>query len=148
MSTSTHVPLRNSQLGQKAYAGMYCPDEVWGENLFIWSKDHPIARPELCPCNMPRKSLIHFAQLNEKPLWQFKTWVSEISQVQNANCNLACSIANKFKMLTAIQHVQLQINGFKENLQVDVFKMCNVSMQWYKLFSLVSTAHKFCCLNN
>lgn len=31
MSTSTYVPLRNSQLGQQAYAGMYCPDEVWGK---------------------------------------------------------------------------------------------------------------------
>lgn len=54
----------------------------------------------------------------------------------------------KFKMLTAIQHVQLQINGFKKNLQVDVYKMGNVSTQQYKLFSLVSVAHKFCCLNN
>lgn len=74
MSTSTHVPLRSSQSGQQAYAGIYCPDEAdFEENLLIWSKDHLIARPELSPWNMPRKSPIHFAQLNEKALCQSET---------------------------------------------------------------------------
>lgn len=44
-------------------------------------------------------------------------------------------------MLTAIQHVQLQLNGFKKNLHADMYKMDNDGTQCPKLFGLGSVAH-------
>lgn len=40
-----------------------------------------------------------------------------------------------------IQHVQLQLNGFKKNLHADMYKMDNVGMQSSKWFGLGSVAH-------